>query len=227
MKTGLRKGMMLLAAVLAGVSVLPGVVEAKRKPPVSKPVVAAKAAKKIAVVQAAPPLPIAIPTASALPANLNQRLLAAHNRERASLGMTALIWSEALSKDAAVWAKHLADTDTFDHAPSGTGKDDQGENLWMGTRGAYSAEDMVGTWIAEKSLFKNGRFPNVSTTGNWADVGHYTQLIWHNTSAVGCSVVANRKDEYLVCRYGPPGNWMDQDPFGGQKRSLKTNALGK
>jgi uncharacterized protein YkwD len=227
MKTGLRKGMMLLTAVSVGASLLTGPAQAKRKPPVAKPVVVAKAAKKIAVVPPAPPPPIAIPTAPALPADLNQRLLAAHNRERASLGMPALVWSDTLSKDAAGWARHLADTDTFDHAPSGTGDKDQGENLWMGTKGAYSAEDMVGTWIAEKSIFKKGRFPNVSTTGNWADVGHYTQLIWHNTSAVGCSVVANQKDEYLVCRYGPPGNWMEQDPFGGQKPALKTSALGK
>jgi hypothetical protein len=217
MKTGLRKGMMVLAAVSVGLSLLPGVAQAKRKP--------ISVAKKAAPAKVTAP-PSAVPQAPAISADRNQRLLAAHNQERARLGMPALAWSDALSKDAAAWAKHLADTNTFDHAPARTGKNDQGENLWMGTKGAYSAEDMVGAWVAEKSMFKKGRFPHVSTTGNWADVGHYTQLIWRNTSAVGCSVVANRQDDYLVCRYGPPGNWMDQDPFGGQAPSGATKGGG-
>lgn len=142
--------------------------------------------------------------------SFEERLLDAHNAERVRVGVKPLVWSEKLAKDAAEWAKHQAETGTFEHAD----KTDDGENLWMGTRNSYSAEDMVGAWIAEKASYKNGLFPDVSTTGNWLDVGHYTQLIWFNTISVGCARISNQKDDYLVCRYGPPGNWMGQNALG-------------
>lgn len=159
----------------------------------------------LAVALAAPLTAHSVPEPS-----FEERLLAAHNGERLRLKLKPLIWSDKLAKEAAIWAKHQAATDTFEHADT----TDDGENLWMGTRNSYSPEDMVGAWIAERATFKEGRFPNVSTSGNWLDVGHYTQLIWFNTTSVGCARASNQKDEYLVCRYGPPGNWTGQNPLG-------------
>lgn len=76
----------------------------------------------------------------------------------------------------------------------------------MGTRGAYSPEQMVGTWIRERSYYRPGLFPAVSRTGNWMDVGHYTQMIWRTTTHVGCAVHRTARFDYLICRYSPPGN---------------------
>jgi uncharacterized protein YkwD len=132
-----------------------------------------------------------------------------HNAARSEVGAPPLHWSDDLAKDAAKWAEHLARTNQFEHATL----KDQGENLWMGTRARYSHAEMVEAWIDEKSMFKRGKFPNVTTTGNWSDVGHYTQLIWGNTTRVGCAVASNNEDDYLVCRYDPPGNWEGQDPI--------------
>ena len=39
----------------------------------------------------------------------------------------------------------------------------QGENLWMGTRGAYSYGEMIGQLVDERRYFRPGRFPAVST----------------------------------------------------------------
>jgi hypothetical protein len=167
--------------------------------------VSAPAVKATPAVKAAP---------AAIKATINERLLASHNTERVALNVKPLIWSATLAADAQRWADKLALTRTFEHAGEADNKADHGENLWMGTRGAFSPEDMVGRWTQEKSLFKAGLFPNVSTNGNWMDVGHYTQLIWHNSTEVGCAIAANRTDEFLVCRYNPPGNWMGQSPFG-------------
>jgi hypothetical protein len=83
---------------------------------------------------------------------------------------------------------------------------DQGENLWMGTRSAFQPEEMVNDWLSEKKAFRPGRFPMVSTSGNLADVGHYTQIIWPSTVKVGCAVSSSREWDYLVCRYSQPGN---------------------
>ena len=78
----------------------------------------------------------------------------------------------------------------------------------MGTRGAYTVDQMLGSWASEGRMFPPGRFPQVSRTGNWADVGHYTQIIWRGSARVGCAVRSSRRFDYLVCRYSPGGNVM-------------------
>ncbi len=130
-------------------------------------------------------------------------LLTTHNQERARAGVPALIWDEALAVSAARWAATLARKDVFEHDPQG----EHGENLWMGTHSAYQPEEMVGGWVSERKHFQPGIFPNVSKTPNWADVGHYTQLIWKTTTHVGCAKATAKGNDYLVCRYSPPGNW--------------------
>ncbi len=65
---------------------------------------------------------------------------------------------------------------------------------------------MVADWASEKSMFRPGIFPNVSQTGRWSDVGHYTQIIWPGTTRVGCALQTSSASDYLICRYSPPGN---------------------
>jgi hypothetical protein len=69
---------------------------------------------------------------------------------------------------------------------------------------------MVGAWASERSMFRPARFPDVSTTGNWADVGHYTQMIWPATTRVGCAIGSSAAADFLVCRYWPSGNVTGQ-----------------
>ena len=76
----------------------------------------------------------------------------------------------------------------------------------MGTRGAYAPAQMVANWASEKMSFNRGIFPTVSRTGTWADVGHYSQMIWPTTTQVGCAVASSRNYDFLVCRYAPAGN---------------------
>jgi hypothetical protein len=131
------------------------------------------------------------------------RVLAAHNSERTRMGVQPLRWSAQLSQEAQSWAHSLASRGALEHARS---RDDTGENLWMGSANWFSPEQMVGDFVSERSAFRPGRFPNVSNTGNWADVGHYTQVIWPETRAVGCAVAHSGHQEVLVCRYWPAGN---------------------
>jgi hypothetical protein len=144
---------------------------------------------------------VAQPVASAFPA----RIVAAHNVERARMGMPALVWDPALAAGAAVYAQQMAASGQFAHSDRSRRRG-VGENLWMGTRGAFSFEAMVGGWTAEKRYFEPGIFPNNSRTGNWADVGHYTQMIWPTTTRVGCAIASTPRIDYLVCRYATAGN---------------------
>jgi hypothetical protein len=140
-------------------------------------------------------------------AGLEQRLLASHNRERLSAGVPALDWDAGLAADAAAWAASLASSGRFQHSPADPADPDvQGENLWAGTKSAWSPEEMVGYWIAEKRDYKPGTFPAVSRSGNLENVGHYTQVIWRSTRHVGCAVATAAREDILVCRYSEGGN---------------------
>lgn len=136
---------------------------------------------------------------------LSGRLLAAHNRERMILGLPLLRWNPALATAAASYGPTLAALGGLRHSPRAP-RAGQSENLWMGTQSAFTPEQMVGNWIDEKSQFRPGNFPNISLTGNWADVGHYTTLIWPTTTEVGCAVQRTQSWDFLICRYSPRGN---------------------
>ncbi len=84
----------------------------------------------------------------------------------------------------------------------------------MGTSGAFNYTQMVDSWGEEKKFFINGTFPKVSSTKNWRDVGHYTQIIWQNTNQVGCAITRAGGNDILVCRYNPPGNWVGELVYG-------------
>lgn len=145
--------------------------------------------------------------------NFDDRILAAHNRERSALGVEPLSWDENLVTDARRWADELARTGRFEHSPDEPGKPIQGENLWGGTPGYYLPEDMIGLWAAEKQHFRHGVFPNNSKTGRVEDVSHYTQLVWRGSGRVGCALAKGRNEEVLVCRYSNAGNIIGSRPI--------------
>lgn len=151
----------------------------------------------------------AVPSGAA-PANdgFSERLLEAHNAERERRGVPRLEWSPQLAAQAQAWAATLARSNRFEHASD---RSDAGENLWMGTAGYFTPEDMIDGFVEEGRMFRPGRFPDVSKTGNWADIGHYTQLIWRETREVGCAVASGGDSDILVCRYFPAGNMVGEN----------------
>ncbi|MCM0589492.1 MAG: CAP domain-containing protein [Gloeotrichia echinulata DEX184] len=142
--------------------------------------------------------------------SMAQEILNAHNRYRSEVGLPPLVWSNELAAQAQQWANYLSQNELFQHSKT----NGQGENLWMGTSRRFSFTQMVDSWGQEKQYFVYGTFPNVSSTRNWADVGHYTQIVWRNTTQVGCAGVDGGDGNYrLVCRYVAPGNFIGQKPF--------------
>jgi hypothetical protein len=137
--------------------------------------------------------------------SLAGRVLALHNRERAAVGAPPLAWDPMLASAAASYGPALASLGRLAHSPRDT-RPGQRENLAMGSISHYGLEDLVGFWIEEKRDFQAGLFPNVSRTGQWKDVAHYTQMIWKGTTNVGCALHAASGRNYLICRYSPPGN---------------------
>jgi Cysteine-rich secretory protein family len=145
--------------------------------------------------------------------HFDQRVVAAHNRERLALGVPALEWDPHLAAGAQEWADYLAASGKFEHSPDSPNRPREGENLWGGTKGAFVPESMVHLWVTEKVDFVGGVFPRNSRSGRVMDVSHYTQLIWRETTHVGCAIGEGAQEEILVCRYRRPGNIIGQRPL--------------
>lgn len=143
---------------------------------------------------------------------LAEQALRLHNNERAALGLPPLVWNERLAKSAEVWATNLSRGGALQHEYQG-GQSGQGENLWMGSSGHYSVDEMIGDWSAEKARFRRGRAPVIRNRDDWEAVGHYSQMVWRETRAVGCAIAHSPDWDVLVCRYDPPGNVWGQNPF--------------
>lgn len=141
--------------------------------------------------------------------SMADEILNAHNQYRAEVGVPPLTWSDTLASHAQEWADYLASSGEFKHSQN-TG---EGENLWMGGSGNFSYTQMIETFGDEKQYFIGGLFPDFSSTGQWQDVGHYTQIVWRDTTEVGCAVSSVNGSDILVCRYSPPGNFSGQSAF--------------
>ena len=137
---------------------------------------------------------------------LRSTMMAAHNGARREYGVAPLTWDAALARDAKAYAQILAQSYRFEHDPQRGRQVRQGENLWMGTRNAFSYGEMIGQLVDERRFYRPGRFPDVSRGGDWSQVGHYTQIIWPSSLRFGCATASNRTRDYLVCHYSPAGN---------------------
>jgi hypothetical protein len=147
------------------------------------------------------------------PIELRADMLAAHNAARRNVGLGPMVWSAELAGDARKHASQMSRSRHFAHSNQLSGARPQGENLWMGTHNAYSFAEMAGSWVDEREQYAGGSISDAISDGTFGVIGHYTQVIWRETTKVGCAVVSNADDDYLVCRYFPAGNVMGEGPL--------------
>jgi pathogenesis-related protein 1 len=121
--------------------------------------------------------------------------------------MPALVWSDA---DFAV-AKAYAAQCKFAHNPN---RGNRGENLYA-TSGSAAPAEVLKSWVDEKRSYN---YANNSCSGV---CGHYTQVVWASTTAVGCAKQTCTQNspfgggtwELWVCDYSPPGNFVGKRPY--------------
>lgn len=129
----------------------------------------------------------------------------AHNQWRAEVGVSGLNWSNELATSAQAWANELASRDQLKHSSTSNG-----ENLFWGS-GTYSPKQVVDDWGSEKQWYNPSNNSCSAPAGN--SCGHYTQVVWQNTTQVGCGVASNSNGVYWVCQYSPAGNVTGQAPY--------------
>jgi pathogenesis-related protein 1 len=152
-----------------------------------------------------------------------QNFVPAHNAVRARHGLSPLAWSPSLAQYARQWAEQLRRTNNcrMRHRPdSGRFAQQYGENLfWVDPKRwsdgrveqhRFTPAMVTNAWAAEERHYRHRS--NRCRRGKIC--GHYTQIVWRDTSEIGCARVACRDQSQLwVCNYNPPGNWRGERPY--------------
>ncbi|XP_076448950.1 GLIPR1-like protein 1 [Babylonia areolata] len=143
-----------------------------------------------------------------------------HNALRAAQGssdMMYMYWDNDLEKLAQSWVENC----NFKHSSRSMRSDVGqfsyvGENLYAST-GTYDPDVLIQAWydeIHDYEYTSNHCSPN-------KECGHYTQLVWARSYAVGCGVrycpvLRNTffpRGFIVSCNYGPGGNYRGESPF--------------
>lgn len=162
--------------------------------------------------------PRPLPTDAAYQKAFQATILAQHNTYRAQHGVPPLKWSDALAKYARSRANAVVREEGLQAGHAGLAPG-YGENLyWAGTSGTGAAVPGASA-IAERSVkswYDEVKDYDFSKPAFSPQVGHFTQLVWKNTTEVGCAVFPLQGgkwlETYVVCNYQAPGNVMGQFP---------------
>lgn len=146
-----------------------------------------------------------------------------HNEIRAELfSGSALTWSDQIAADAQSYANTLAVSGAFEHDPGDYENGPYGENLYAyyssnGTIPSLTAA--VNNWYVEKDFYNyadNSCSVNETSTQTvdgteYNTCGHYTQIIWKDTTYIGCARAQYQAGSLqggyvIVCKYKTPGN---------------------
>jgi len=130
-----------------------------------------------------------------VPADM-QSVLDLHNQERVSLGVAPLAWHAGLAGSAQGWV----DGCVVEHDPDRRYEGAlYGENIAAGSS-SFGAGGLADAWLGERSAY--------DCASNECDglCGHYTQLIWADSTELGCAVADCGSNLVLSCRYLSAGN---------------------
>ena len=131
-----------------------------------------------------------------------------HNDYRKEVGVQDLKWSNKIAAYAQEWANHLA-ANGCNLKHRSTHK--YGENIFWGYGKKYTSTQIADEWGQEKKDWKGGKV----TMQNFAKAGHYTQMIWFETTEIGCAqATCSNGSLIVVCNYNPSGNVIGEKPEG-------------
>lgn len=142
-------------------------------------------------------------------------MVAAHNAVRAavtdaSTPLPPLVWDCTL----AAFVQAYVSTCPANHNPNRTVEGQTaGENMAFFSNSALqSPSAVVQLWADEKQYYTY----STNSCASGQVCGHYTQLVWRKTTAVGCGVATGCSGSWSqiwVCDYLPAGNYVGQSPY--------------
>ncbi|VVB18328.1 unnamed protein product [Arabis nemorensis] len=133
----------------------------------------------------------------------------AHNKARAVVGVSPLVWNQTLETAARWLARYQREEKKCEFASFNPGK--YGANqLWA--KGLDVTPSLaVETWVKEKTFYdykSNTCAPNHTC-------GVYKQVVWRDSKELGCAqgTCKNESTVLTICFYNPPGNVIGQKPY--------------
>ncbi|BGP15063.1 hypothetical protein JCM10213_002793 [Rhodosporidiobolus nylandii] len=132
--------------------------------------------------------------------------LDAHNTLRAKHDASPLAWSTELADAATSWVNKCV----YQHGGGEALK--AGENIAMTTAKMNFVAGGIKMWADEASLY------NSSKPGYSEQAGHFTQMVWKDTTHVGCAeTFCDGLGTFLACEYLPAGNNVGWDAASATK----------
>ncbi|KAI6878286.1 hypothetical protein KC363_g8612 [Hortaea werneckii] len=145
------------------------------------------------------------------------RVLLAHNVHRANHSAADLTYSNEL---AAV-AQEIASSCVYAHdttVESTTGNGVYGQNIAAGLTADEVTDVITNLWYNNEVTAYAPYYGQANPGGNFADYGHFTQIVWQGTTVVGCAtqdcsagglanVGPNVPPYFTVCNYYEAGNY--------------------
>lgn len=144
-----------------------------------------------------------------------KELVAAHNYRRSHEGasnMEFMTWNQKLAEMGQLWAEKCVwkhGQPTYSDPPY----EKIGQNLWGHEATPANLSEAVTAFWDESQNY------DYSTLKCSKVCGHYTQVVWATSKEVGCGLkicpqVSTLKNAgFLVCNYGPAGNYVDEKPY--------------
>ncbi|KAF7068229.1 hypothetical protein CFC21_074005 [Triticum aestivum] len=154
---------------------------------------------------------VALMSAMAVTAqNSEQDFVDAHNAARADVGLGEVTWDATVAAFAQDYADQRRGDCQLIHTPHGR---PYGENLYGGGGTEWTATDAVNSWVSEKQYYDHDS--NTCSAPEGESCGHYTQVVWRDSTAIGCArVVCDSGDGvFIICSYNPPGNFPGVSPY--------------
>ncbi|XP_071958419.1 GLIPR1-like protein 1 [Antedon mediterranea] len=147
------------------------------------------------------------PSSSNLTAEEIQTVLDKHNELRSQVSpeasdMKYMSWDDDLASMAQEWS----DGCVFEHGqPTNISPfDPVGQNLYSSGASASNRPNLAS---ATQAWYNEDQYYNYDTRECSDVCGHYTQVVWADSYALGCGLTFCTNKWILTCNYGPAGNY--------------------
>uniref|UniRef100_A0ACD5U0H6 Uncharacterized protein n=1 Tax=Avena sativa TaxID=4498 RepID=A0ACD5U0H6_AVESA len=145
--------------------------------------------------------------------NSPQDFVDLHTAARAEVGVGQVWWDRNLQEYAEWYADQRRGDCALQHSDYQSAG--YGENIFWGSAGwPWTGVDAVNTWVSEKEYYDYNS-NTCSPDAPFGTCGHYTQVVWRDSTLIGCARVDCDGDlgVFITCNYYPPGNWEGQWPW--------------
>ncbi|XP_024131590.1 Golgi-associated plant pathogenesis-related protein 1 [Oryzias melastigma] len=136
-----------------------------------------------------------------------QDFLEAHNAYRALHGVPPLTYNKELCDKAQEWAESCLQNKCLSHS-----KTDDGENVYSKSgfpKVTTTGKEAVEAWYSEIKDY------NFAKPGFQSGTGHFTQVVWKNSTELGVGMATDGKSVFVVGQYRPAGNFTNKGEFEG------------